>query len=370
VPELRRLAAAVAAAVVVLAVGGAGSCGPENEKPVVDDDVPHASALPSATVLRASFERHSDLEVAEGLRPQDIQFADAFTGYVLFGGCSQVCLGALFVTYDGGRSWVERKLPFDRAETVSLWMIDAKTIIVAARPAGWYRSTDNGRTFTRGGDGEPGPADYLRGPSVNCVERQQECTRVLLLDGRPATAQPPLAGDLRGAARAPDGTLYAVAVATVGAGSTLTTATSADGGRTWTPLGGQVTAPAAEYVSVSVSPDGKDVWLLASSGSALSVYQLANGGWREVKRDVAITTRVGGTVALGQGVLAVAGGRFSFVYSNGQFLNADRPVNAASVRMLGDGTLMTTTAASDIWLGTGDAAARLWTRVTIDPRWR
>lgn len=372
-PGLRR-PAAVLAAVVVLAVAGAGSCDPE-EKPTVDAGR-RAPTAPTGPVLRASFDRHSELAVAEGLRPQVMEFATAYTGYVLFTGCSQVCGGALFVTFDGGQSWLERTLPFERAESVNFWLVDARTIIVSARPAGWFRSTDGGRTFVRGGAGdEPGPAEYARGPSVGCVERKQECPRVLLLDGVPAPAQPPLGGELRGVTRGPGGRLYAAAAA----GAVVTTATSADGGHTWTPLGGPVTVqapgPAADpaslsmSVSLSVSPDGKDVWLLANTAESLAVYLWEPAGWREVKRGIAVNARQLGEVAVGQRVLAVASTRFSYLYADGEFRNADRPSNALSVRLLGDGTLMTSTAPSDVWLGTGEAAARIWSRITVDPQW-
>ena len=37
--------------------------------------------------------------------------------------------------------------------------------------------------------------------------------------------------------------------------------------------------------------------------------------------------------------------------------------------MLADGTLLTVTAPGDVWLGSGNGAARSWSRVTIDPVW-
>jgi hypothetical protein len=217
----------------------------------------------------------------------------------------------------------------------------------------------------RGGDGEPPPAEYLRGPSLGCVDQHQECPRILLIDGRPAPVQPPLAGGLRGVERGRDGTVYAVAAA----GTTVTVAKSPDGGHRWTPLGGPVSVPVADAVSLSVSPDGKDVWLLAHNAEALAAYLWDGHNWREVKRDIATSARPGGMVALGQGVLAVASSRFSYLHSDGRFHNADRPMSASSVRLLGDGTLMTSTAPSDVWLGTGEAAARVWSRITIDSRW-
>jgi hypothetical protein len=362
---LRRTVAVVAAAVVVLAVGGAGSCG-SDKKPTVDGSE-RASPAPPPTADQAGqhSERHSELTVADGLRPQVMEFVDAYTGYVLFAGCSQECGSALFVTFDGGQSWVERTLPFERAEAVDLWLVDGDTIIVAGRPLGWFRSVDAGRTFVRGGDGEPAPAEYQSGPSVGCVERRQECPRVLLVDGRRAPVQPPLAGILRGAERGPDNTVFAVATT----GTTVTTATSHDGGRSWAPSGGPVTVPAADAVTLSVSPDGTDVWLVANNATSLAAYLWGAGGWREVKSGIA-TPRPGGTVALGDGVLAVACSRFSYLHSDGRFHHSERPMNAVSVRLLRDGTLMTSTAPADVWLGTGDAAARAWNRVTVDPRWR
>ncbi|GIJ66145.1 WD40/YVTN/BNR-like repeat-containing protein [Virgisporangium ochraceum] len=353
---LRRTVAVVAAAVVVLA---SGACGPK-KKPI-DDARERGSAASAGPV-----ERHSELTVREGLRPQVLEFANAYTGYVLFSGCSQECRGALFVTFDGGQSWVERTLPFERAEAARLWLVDADTIIVASQPLGWFRSSDAGRTFVRGGDGEPAPAEYLRGPGVGCVDQQQECTPVLLMDGRPAPTQPPLDGGLRGVDRAPDGTLLAVAAS----GTSVAAAASRDDGRSWAPLGEPVTVPAADSVRLSVSPDGRDVWLVANGTDTLSAYRWDEGEWREVKRGIALPTRLGGAVALGGGVLAVACSRFSYLHFDGHFHHSDRPMNAVSVRRLGDGTVLTSVAPWDVWLGSGSGGIRVWNRVTVDARWR
>ena len=143
-----RLVVAAAAAVVVLVGAGAGACGPNDPEP--PDTGPRDTAPPERTE-RPSSERHSDLDVADGIRPRAIVFVDATTGYALFAGCpNNVCGGALFVTFDGGFSWVRRELPsgrFDAAEKITMNVVDERTVVLTVGSDGWYRSGNTGRTF-------------------------------------------------------------------------------------------------------------------------------------------------------------------------------------------------------------------------------
>jgi hypothetical protein len=359
-----RMVVAVAAAVVVLVGSGAGACGPT--EPPAPDAQPLDTAPPART-QRPSSERHSDLDVADGVRPRAIDFVDATTGYALFAGCANnACGGALFVTFDGGFSWVERNLPsdrFDSAEKIAMHVIDERTVVLIVGSDGWYRSTNTGRTFARGEGAAPKPSDLLRGVGVGCASGG-DCPPSVLVDGVATPAQPTFPVGLRGAARAPGGPIWTIAADL----TTVHTARSDDDGHTWHPVGGPLPVPGTNVLQVSVSLDNLDVWLLASGGpGASAAYYLHAEGWREVNHDVRVSLGITGGAAAGSGVLAVPGERFGFVFSDGQWSEAARPNSSRDARMLGDGTLLALAGAGDAWLGSGSGAARMWNRVTVDP---
>jgi hypothetical protein len=362
----KRLLVAAAAAVVVLVGTGAGSCRPAEPN---QQQQPDAQGRETARPARPSSERHNDLEVADGVRPRAIDFVDATTGYALFTGCTNnTCGGALFVTFDGGFSWVERKLPtdrFDSPEKLAMQVVDSKTVVLTVLgPDAWYRSTDTGRTFTQGEGGVPKPSDVLRGVGAACVSGGGTCPAAVLVDGVPTPAQPTFPVGLRSAAGAPGGPIWAVAADL----TTVYTARSDDGGQTWHQAGTPLTVPGTNVLQVSASLDHLDVWLLASGGpGASAAYYMHEEGWHEVNRDVRVSLGIDGGAAAGSGVLAVPGERFGFVFADGQWSEAARPSSVRLARMLSDGTLLALAGPGDAWLGTGSGAARLWSRVTVDP---
>src|SRR5688572_17020775 len=184
----------VAAAIAVLVGAGAGACGPPGPVPenrpdgATGPDV-EASGTPRPTRQRPSSERHSDLDVPDSVRPRAIDFVDTSTGYALFAGCAGECQGILFVSFDGGFSWVERALPAERFENVNevvMHVVDARTVVLRMGPTVWYRSTDTGRRFTRGAGDAPTPVDLLRGVGVGCVTgTAADCPRAVFVDGVP-----------------------------------------------------------------------------------------------------------------------------------------------------------------------------------------
>ena len=356
------MVAAVAAAVVVVVGAGAGSCGPPPRQRSPQEQPP---ARATRTEQRPSSERHSDLKVADGLQPRAIDFADASTGYVLFAGCQTTCGGVLFVTFDGGFSWVQRALPSDRfhsVDHVGMHVVDAKTLVLTVGSDGWYRSTDTGRTFAHGPGETPKPSDKLRGVGVGCPTGG-DCPLSVLVDGVPTPVQPAFPVGLRGAARAPGGPIWAVAADL----TTVYTARSDDDGHTWHPVGGPLKVPGTNVLQVSVSLDNVDVWLLASGGPGATVaYFMHPEGWREVNHDLRVSLGIEGGAAAGAGVLAVPGERFGFVFVDGQWSEAARPNAAQSARILPDGTLLAVVGPGNAWLGGGSGAARLWSDVTVD----
>jgi hypothetical protein len=358
-----RFAAVTAGAVAVLVGAGAGACGPNDPQPPSQGE----TARPARTEARPSSERHSDLEVADGVRPRAIDFVDAFTGYALFAGCEKGCGGALFVTFDGGFSWVERRLPsdrFDSVERLAMHVVDEKTVVLTVSSDGWYRSTDTGRTFVRGTGAEPKPSDLFRGVGVGCATGA-DCPASVLVDGVPTPGQPSFPVGLRSATRGGfDGPIWAVAADL----TTAYTARSDDQGRTWHAIGGPLAVPGTNVLQASASQDGLDLWLLASNGpGATAAYYMHPSGWRKISDSVRVSPGITGGTAAGAGVLAVPGERFGFLFVDGQFSDAARPRSAGSARTLADGTLFVTVGPADAWLGKGSGAARLWSRVTLDP---
>jgi hypothetical protein len=270
------------------------------------------------------------------------------------------------VTFDGGFSWVERQLPsggFDSVEKLAMRVVGPKTVVLTAGSDGWYRSTDTGRTFVRGEGAVPRPSELYRGVGVGCASGG-DCPPSVLIDGVATPAQPAFPAGLRGAARAPRGPIWAVAADL----TTVHTARSDDDGHTWRQVGGPLTVPGTNVLQVTVSLDNLDVWLLASGGPGTSAaYLMGPQGWREVNHDVRVAQGIEGGAAVGSGVLAVPGERFGFVFSDGQWSESARPNGARVARMLPDGTLLALVGPGDVWLGGGGGAARLWSRVTVDP---
>jgi hypothetical protein len=351
---------ALAAAVVVLVGVGAGSCGPAT--PPARNDATTSATESSTSRPGPVGDRHTDFDLADGMRPHTIEFYDGYTAYLMFLGCDNRCQGALFVTFDGGLSWLERKLPVTTVDNLQLYLVDERTVVLFAEPGGWYRSTDTGRTFTLGGPGHPDPANLVRGVTVGCPTAG-DCPGQVLLDGVALPAQPPLPGRLHNAVRAKDGPIWAISVD----GTVVHTAMSADGGRTWQRFGRPVTSSSVEASQLQVSPDGGDVWLIVGAGAgAVAAYKVEGADWREVDARLDLGPGRLASAAAGSGILAVAGGgEFGYLYSDGRWIPSRRPFSAQWVRALPDGTLITLTTPGDVWLGSGNGAARTWNHVTV-----
>ncbi len=340
---------------------GAGSCGPApTPQPPGSTTTARGVAEPTGPV----GDRHTTFDVADNMRPQAIEFYDAYTAYLLLVGCDNLCQGAMFVTFDGGQSWLERKLPVRDVKNLQMYLVDAETVVLVAEPGGWFRSTDSGRTFTSGGPGLPGAAALPRGALlVGCPDGAECASGQVLLDGVPVPVQPKLAGNLRMADRAEEGTIWAISTA----GQAVHTATSRDGGRTWQQFGAPITPRGVDMLELHVAPDGSDVWLVASAGTGpVSVHKVEATGWRQVTEGLDLGNGRVASAAAGQGVLAVAGGNeFGYLYSGGRWAPSRRPLAAQWVKALPDGTLVTLSTPGDVWLGTGNGAARTWNHVTV-----
>jgi hypothetical protein len=343
-------------ALAVLFATTGGSCSPPTSQPI------QGSTEGAIAQVNDPDSRQNPIDVEPGLRPQSMEFVDFDTGYVLFADCDNVCRGALYVTFDGGRSWLARPLPVSKAAQLRLDVVDGRTVIlVTGETTDWYLSTDSGRTFTSGGKGLPPSAAVQRGVVTGCADVAGCAVRVLV-DGHPVPTPPPLRGDLRAAA-GESGQMWAVGAS----GKTISTARSDDGGRTWQPFGLPLDVADGRLLRLDVSPDGADVWLSAGPGNnSPAVYVAEAAGWRLVAPDRPLGLAWTASAAVGDGVLAIAGPRFGYLYRDGRFVASGSPQLIQSLRTLRDGTLMVVSGPNDLWLGTGKGADRRWVYVRVD----
>jgi hypothetical protein len=342
----------------VLLASTGGSCSPPSREPVPG---PTDRTGPVAEVNDEDSRRNA-IDVAPGLRPQSMDFVDADTGYLMFANCDNGCRGALYVSFDGGRSWLARALPVSGTTALRLDVVDARTVVlVTGETTDWYVSTDSGRTFTSGGKGLPPPTQVQRGVTAGCADNAG-CTVQVLVEGRPAPTQPPVRGSLRAAARGASGPIWAVGASE----KTITTARSGDGGLTWQPFGSPLDVADAGTLRLDVSPDGADVWLSAGpADNSPAVYVAEAVGWRLVTPGLSPGPARTASAA-GDGVLAVAQAWLSYLYRDGRLIGRGFLCDVRSVRTLRDGTLSVVCGVNDMWLGTGNGANRQWAHVRVD----
>jgi hypothetical protein len=354
--DVRAMRILLALGVLLAATGG--SCSPPSREPVP------GSTDRSGTVAEVNDEdsRRNAIDVDPGLRPQSMDFVDADTGYLMLANCDNGCRGALYVTFDGGRSWRARALPVSGTTQLRLDVVEARTVVlVTGETTDWYVSTDSGRTFASGGKGLPPPTQVQRGVMTGCANAAG-CTIQVLVEGRPAPTQPQVRGNLRAAARGGSGPIWAVGAS----GRTITTARSGDGGRTWQLFGSPLDVADASTLRLDVSPDGADVWLSAGpADNSPAVYVAEAAGWRLVTPGLS-PGLAGIASAAGDGVLAIAQAWLSYLYRDGRLVGRGFPQVVRSVRTLRDGTLTVVCGVNDMWLGTGNGADRQWAHVRVD----
>jgi hypothetical protein len=356
VARRRTVVVALLGAVVVLGLGGGGCEPPPPAKPR-----PTGSAPGGASAKVRPGDRHSRLDVPAGLVPHSMQFADAHTGYVLFAGCGTRCRAALFVTFDGGQSWLERDLPVTVADGFQLEVLDRDTPVLTTDSTGWYVSHDAGRSFTHA---QRLPPEVKRASwvQVRCPD-DDACPPQVLRDGVALAAQPRLPGHLRSAALGGDGRIWVVSVAD----TVLHAAVSPDGGRTWQPYGQPLPAAGTESIQMTVSPDGRDVWLLAGSADrSVTVFYAAETVWITVLAGFSLGPDPIAAAAAGGGALAMAGTEFAFVHRDGR-RTGDRPRRVSWLGVLPDGTLVGSSGPAGTWLGVGAGPNRTWAHVTVEP---
>jgi hypothetical protein len=364
----RRLGAALAAATALVAVTGAtgAACQPERDAtPRASRPAPNRPDAGRTNGGRdvAAGERHNRLAVLTGQRPQTMEFVDSSTGYLLFTGCSNRCRGALFVTFDGGQSWVERPLPVQVADRLQLDVVDANTVVLTAEPGTWFVSRDTGRTFQ---ESQAPPKELFQAGGghvqIRCPSGDR-CPVQVVRDGQAVPAQPALPGELRFATLGGDGRIWVVSVKDKEAN----TAVSADGGRTWRRFGPALPLAETGAVQLTAAPDSGEVWLVAGAGSGpIAIYYADADRWRTVMVSLNLGPGRVAAAAVGGGALATGSGEFGFVLSDGRWWPSDPPRRVAFLYALADGTVVAGSGPDDVWLGTGTGPERHWEHVTVE----
>jgi hypothetical protein len=355
VNRVRRAALALALAVVGLGALSGGGCRPAREVPP-DPGVSYPADLPEPTGTDEPLDRRAYAPVPSGYAVTGIAFVDADQGYALFQRCDQphACKAVLAVTLDGGNSWLTRDLPFTPREKVSMALGRGDVLLLHAEPLGWFVTKDTGRTFEQR-PSVPTPVEgNLVGPQF--VHRTPQVLEVSA-GGTPTAlpADPPV-GDIKAVQLGGDGRLWA-------AGRTrpneVAVAVSTDRGRTWRVSGTMARTEATPQLAVS--PNGADVWLVGNGYG----YRLAGPAHWEPVAAMSNVAEVTSAVALGDGVLLLAGPRGAATVTAASWV-PDAPPEVGSLRDLGRGVIQgnVRNQVGTVWLCRCRGTSREWVRIT------
>jgi hypothetical protein len=375
----RARAVVAAAAVAAVAVGlGARSCsaGPSDTPPrppeAVESPVPAASrpGVGRGSTGGVDFtmeSRRASAPSGAGLAVVALRFGDQDKGYGLLRRCEgQGCEHALVATLDGGLSWITRQVPAT-ASPLELVVPAPTTVLLRDGDAGWYVSTNAGRSFARRPP-SPAPPELARpGYRVGCVDSpaRPDCPTALFADGaggaRPVPSQPPLPGRLVDA----EGSGPRVWAVGVEAGR-VAAAVSADSGGTWRrvdPPAARDPLPAPE---LAVSADGAQAWLTAGA----AVWRFDGAAWLPVPT-AGDRPALREAVALGGDALGAASPEgFGLLVDGGTRWARPAPVVLARIgamSLLGDGTLESVAGDGEVWLAVGEGPRRHWVHLTLWP---
>ncbi|WP_203904185.1 hypothetical protein [Virgisporangium aliadipatigenens] len=340
------------------AASGGGSCEP------TPPPRPAPSSMGSPVPRVPTGERYNKVDVLTGQQVRGLEFVSSETGFALFADCGQRCRGALFVTFDGGQSWLERPLPFAWADELHMDAVDAHTVLIYTGPRSWFFSRDSGRTFTAVAEL---PAELIaaaRDSDPDCAFGSVCQTRPLIEVEVPV-GQAALPGQVRaGATAAATRQRWAASVQE----GRVHVATSRDGGRSWEavpdPPG---SSPAPTSVDLEVSADGTELWLVTGGPSGIvNVWLLGDGHWFGVGEARDLGPQRTSSVALGRGYLAMAGSRFGFLSNTGYWWPKDLGGYVQRVRAAADGTVQAFGRPGEVWLGVGQGGERSWFHVVLE----
>jgi hypothetical protein len=285
-----------------------------------------------------------------------------------------------------------------------MYTVDVRTVVLLAEPFGWYVSTDAGASFAlRPSEPAPSELDALGGGAYR-LDCEAGC--VLTKHGGTVT-QPGLPGELgavtevspqTGSPAEPGAADTAAVVWTAsldsgsesgdvaGRGNTVRTAVSRDQGRTWRRIDPPAhPAGTSARVSLTSSPDGRDVWLIGYSGGGVGgvgavapqrrketgvplLWLLAGDQW-VVKGTVSApppSLEVFSVAAIGGGYAAVQGPRGLSVVDV-TWHPVDMFPRSEWVTTLRDGTVFATAPSNrTYYLGTRTGSAIRWIQVILE----
>ncbi|GAA1419996.1 hypothetical protein GCM10009662_75600 [Catellatospora coxensis] len=356
------------------------ACTPRGEASGPSPAAPPPGTAASPPARAVVQERTADVGVPPDYHPF-VEFADARNGYAVFTDCggSGTCRGRLFATADAGATWQARPMPLAEDESIQLYVVGPKQMMIwGDRAGGYHLSRDGGLTFTFS---PTVPAGYHAATGVR-YGVDYAADEPVLRDwqtGRPV----PLPGGYQGAGAVatPDGAIWLTTLE-----PRKETARSVDGGRTWQRLA-VPDQPGRKLwmLSVRVSPTG-DTWLVGEQdmlsagggtsllrGSVLKatglplIWQLVDGAWRprpiEGLREQ--PNQMYTVTPAGDGLLAIAGPD-AVGYLAERYVEIPGTPRLDWVTALPDGTLFARQDAyGEFYLGTGTGWRRDWVKVTV-----
>jgi hypothetical protein len=146
---------ALAGVLLLLTLGGCSALDGVRRPP--PDRSPSPSAIVHQPHLPIEYTvRTASVDVPHGYVQQALKFRTATVGVALFTHCElpkrrvgnhDDCTARLFVTADGGSTWLPRRHPKPVADNHQVFFGTGGELILLAEPRLWYVSTDAGRTF-------------------------------------------------------------------------------------------------------------------------------------------------------------------------------------------------------------------------------
>lgn len=314
---------------------------------------------PSATEEHdRSTVRRATVDLPAGTSPPFFEFVSREVGYAVFSGCpGGECPTPIFVTEDGGHSW--RRIAHPADGTVLLYAVPGVLVLHWFSRDVWLLSTDNGRSLVEV-DRTDGMYRARRGHFLRDDSSWLMAWRGGVM--RPVPRRPPIT-TIMSVATGADGRIWAVGLGD----RTPAAAYSTDGGTVWTETPVPPQGDQARGLSLSVSADGRDVWLLAQTDGVMRLWTFTAGRWLPVAAPGLPPGYAVLAIAAG-GALIVAGqwGGQGVIWQGRYWPRPDWAWLDEGSRLLSDGTIFAA-GGTRARLGTGFGAERWWTEIVLEP---
>ncbi|MDP9798393.1 hypothetical protein J2S43_006905 [Catenuloplanes nepalensis] len=318
------------------------------------------SRSPSATEdQHRSGVRRATVDLPAGTPPPYFEFVSRKVGYAVFSGCPDgQCPTPVFATEDGGHTW--RRIAHPAGGMVNLYAVPDVLVLHWMERDVWLLSTDNGRSFVEVDDTD-GRYRAQHGHFIRADTSWPVVWRGGLM--RPVPRRPPVSV-IMSVATGANGRIWAA-----GLGDRVPSAAySTDGGTVWIqtpvpPQGDQIRGP-----SLSVSADGRDVWLLAGTDDVTRLWTFTAGRWLPVAARGLPPGYGVFAIAAGGGALIVGGqwGGQGVIWRGRYWPRPDWDWLDDGSELLADGTIYARSG-QRARLGVGFGAERWWTEIVLEP---